>query len=141
MEVKTHHTIDAGLCGRPTELSPGHATVELTCTEIMRADARGLVHGGFVFGVADYAAMLAVNEPTVVLGHADVKFLAPVTTGQALVASAEVTHVDGVKRRVRVRARSGGKLVFMGEFLCIVPSHHILDPKPAKATDSEGGSA
>jgi acyl-coenzyme A thioesterase PaaI-like protein len=44
----------------------------------MAADQRGLVHGGFTFGLADYAAMVAVNDPNVVLGAAEVRFLAPV---------------------------------------------------------------
>jgi len=43
----------------------------------MAADARGLVHGGFTFGLADYAAMLAVNEPTVVLASAQTKLITP----------------------------------------------------------------
>lgn len=32
----------------------------------MAADEYRLVHGGFIFGLADYAVMLAINEPTVV---------------------------------------------------------------------------
>jgi acyl-coenzyme A thioesterase PaaI-like protein len=47
----------------------------------MVVDAHGLVHGGFVFGLADYAAMLAVNDPNVVLGAAEARFLKPVRRG------------------------------------------------------------
>ena len=48
----------------------------------MAADGRGLVHGGFTFGLADFAAMCAVNDPNVVLGAATCKFLAPVQVGR-----------------------------------------------------------
>jgi acyl-coenzyme A thioesterase PaaI-like protein len=48
----------------------------------MAVDDRGLVHGGFVFGLADHAAMLAVNDPNVVLGAASTRFLKPVRVGE-----------------------------------------------------------
>ncbi len=70
MEIKTHLAIDRRLCGEPLELREGFASVELTTTREMEADSSGLVHGGFVFGLADHAAMLAVNHPNVVLGQA-----------------------------------------------------------------------
>jgi acyl-coenzyme A thioesterase PaaI-like protein len=73
----------------------------------MAADDRGLVHGGFVFGLADHAAMLAVNDPFVVLGSAEVRFLRPVVVGERLVAEARVGEVAG--RKSRVRSRCGGR--------------------------------
>jgi len=66
MEQRTHPVVSPELCGRPSALEPGRAVVEFEALESMRADASGLVHGGFVFGLADYAAMLAVNHPHVV---------------------------------------------------------------------------
>ncbi len=74
----------------------------------MAADERGLVHGGFVFGLADYAAMLAVNHPNVVLASAEVRFLKPVVVGERLVAEAWVEETDGRKSRVQVEVRAGG---------------------------------
>jgi hypothetical protein len=67
VNVQTHHGIDRRLCGEPTMIAVDRAVVALTATAEMAADDRGLVHGGFVFGAADYAAMLAVNHPNVVL--------------------------------------------------------------------------
>ena len=63
----THLAIDRRLCGEPLEIAEGSAIVVLVTLPEMAADDRGLVHGGFVFGLADYAAMLAVNDPLVVL--------------------------------------------------------------------------
>ncbi len=74
-EPRTHLAIDRRLSGEPVELEPGRARLELLTTRAMQADERGLVHGGFIFSFADHAAMLAINDPFVVLGAASVKFL------------------------------------------------------------------
>lgn len=127
MDQRTHSKISAALCGTPTELADGRAVVELVPTPDMAADDRGLVHGGFTFGLADYAAMLAVNEPTVVLGGAQMKFLAPVLVGERLEAEAVVDRTDGRKRFVKVTVRRDGTPVLEGELLAVVPATHILD--------------
>ena len=74
MNIQTHKSIDQELCGKPLELGDGHSRVELITTDRMAVDKTGLVHGGFIFGLADYAAMIAVNHPNVVLGASDVRF-------------------------------------------------------------------
>jgi acyl-coenzyme A thioesterase PaaI-like protein len=129
MEQDTHQAVDPGLCGRPSELAPGRAVVEFEALESMRADASGLVHGGFVFGLADYAAMLAVNHPHVVLGAAQVRFSAPVVVGDRLTAVATAQPVDGSKRPVEVEVTRGGQSVFSGTFVCFTPSRHVLEPR------------
>jgi acyl-coenzyme A thioesterase PaaI-like protein len=94
----------------------------------MAADGRGLVHGGFTFGLADYAAMLAVNEPTVVLASAQTKFLGPVVVGDRVEAEAIVDRTDGKKRWVKVIVRRAGVPVLEGEFLAVVLDKHLLEP-------------
>ena len=54
----THLALSPRLCGEARELGAGTARVEWTATDETRADDRGLVHGGFVFGVADHAAIM-----------------------------------------------------------------------------------
>jgi len=127
MEVKTHEKIDPRLCGTPAALERGYSRVQMTASTRMCADASGLVHGGFVFGMADYAAMLAVNHPNVVLGAAEVKFTRPVRTGDLLVAEARVTGSEGKKRLVSVTVHAGGTSVFTGLFTCFVLEKHLLD--------------
>lgn len=126
MEPSTHLRIDPSLCGAPFELAPGRASVRLTTTSAMAADDHGLVHGGFVFGLADYAAMLAVNHPNVVLGAANVRFLRPVVVGEVVVAEATHTGDDGKKKLVTVEVRSGDAVVCRGDFTCFVPHDHVL---------------
>ncbi|HEX5661525.1 MAG TPA: hotdog domain-containing protein [Polyangiales bacterium] len=129
MQPTTHLAISTRLCGTPRALREGSAEVELTASEEMRADARGLVHGGFLFGLADYAAMLAINAPNVVLGSAETRFLAPVVVGESLLATARVTSTDGKKHQVEVHVSRGLDRVFEGNFVCFVPSRHVLEPR------------
>jgi len=132
MEQRTHEQIASHLCGRPVELGAGRARVVLETTAEMAADQRGLVHGGFTFGLADYAAMLAVNEPPVVLASAQVKFLGPVVVGDRVEAEATLERSDGRKRWVRVIARRDGAPVLEAEFVAVVPDRHILDASPSR---------
>lgn len=122
----THLGIDASLCGAPRSLAPGAAEVALTTLPAMAADAEGLVHGGFVFGLADYAAMLAVNHPNVVLGSASSKFLKPVRVGETVVATATRASESGRRHVVAVEVRRGEDVVFTGEFTCFVLDRHVL---------------
>ena len=123
----THLAIDRRLCGRPVALASGRARVELATVSEMAADERGLVHGGFVFGCADYAAMLAVGDPLVVLAGAEVRFLAPVAVGETVIAEARVTGQEGRRREVEVTVERDGTAVFTGTFRCAVPDRHVLD--------------
>jgi acyl-coenzyme A thioesterase PaaI-like protein len=126
MKITTHLKIDAVLCGRPSSVSEGKSRVTLLALENMTADDTGLVHGGFVFGLADYAAMICVNHPNVVLGGAEVKFLRPVKVNDTLVADAVLEQSEGKKRMVRVTVKNSDQKVFEGNFSCFVPDRHVL---------------
>jgi acyl-coenzyme A thioesterase PaaI-like protein len=127
MQPRTHLAIDPRLVGTALELAEGSAQVVLVTLPEMAADERGLVHGGFVFGLADYAAMLAANHPNVVLGSSEVRFLQPVLVGERLVANAVVEETAGKKIRVRAVVRRGEEEVLTGSFLCFTPERHVLE--------------
>ncbi len=129
MELRTHEKIAHELCGRPLDLGAGRARIMLVMSPEMAVDPRGLVHGGFTFGLADHAAMLAVNEPTVVLASAQVRFLGPVIVGDQVEAEAVVERSEGKKRWVRVVVRRDGTPVLEGEFLAVIPDRHILETR------------
>ena len=126
MDINTHKKIDQNLCGKPIEIDEGFSRVELLLTDNMAADESGLVHGGFIFGLADYAAMIAVNHPNVVLGSSDVKFLKPLKKGDTVVAEARVENIAGKKQTVRVTVENNGTKVFEGTFTCFVLDNHLL---------------
>jgi len=126
MEIITHQTIDQSLCGHPLAIENGYSRVELATLSAMSADTSGLVHGGFIFSLADYAAMIAVNHPNVVLGAADVKFLKPVRVGDIVLAEARVQEVQGKKHWVAVSVTQREETVFQGMFTCFVLDKHIM---------------
>lgn len=126
MKIHTHQSIDPSLCGTPLEVSEGVSRVALKTLATMAADESGLVHGGFIFGLADYAAMIAVNHPNVVLGAADVKFLKPVSVGDTVEAKAKVEEVQGKKHWVAVSVVKNEEIFMQGMFTCFVLDQHVL---------------
>jgi len=127
MRPDTHLHIDQRLCGSPHGLASGEAKATLRTVPEMVVDDRGLVHGGFVFGLAAHAAMLAVNDPNVVLGSADMRFLRPVVAGDTLEARARIEHSKGRKHRVKVTVFRGQEAVCDGVLTCFVLPRHVLD--------------
>ena len=127
MQVKTHNRASSSLIGIPVKIEEGISSItELLATENMTVDLQGLVHGGFVFGLADYAAMLAVNSPFVVLGSSQVKFVAPVKVGDMMKAYAKVESVQSRRWVVLVEVKVGELTVLSGSFLCIILDKHVL---------------
>ncbi len=130
LDIKTHTRINQGLCGRPVHIDKGESVVELVCDPTMAVDNSGLVHGGFIFGLADHAAMIAVNHPYVVLYKADVTFSKPAKTGDRLIAKAFVTQEKGKRREVDVVVEREKQTIFSGKFICIIPDRHVLHLPP-----------
>ncbi len=126
MEINTHLNINKKLCGLPVKVEKDYSLVRLDTDETMKVDDSGLIHGGFVFGAADYAAMLAVNHPNVVLGSADVQFIKPIITNDTIYAEAKVISSQNKKRIVSVSARVEDAEVFKGIFTCFVLQEHVL---------------
>lgn len=128
MDLKTHRKASPRLVGRAVSLEEGvEAVAELETVDEMAVDEHGLVHGGFTFSLADYAAMTAVNHPNVVLGEADCRFVAPVKAGETMVARASVRGVEGRRRDVEVEVSVGEKRVFEGIFKCYVLDKHVFE--------------
>lgn len=128
MDSRTHLKASPQLVGTVVELEPGRAVVELHTTPEMAVDEHGLVHGAFAFGAADYAAMLAINEPTVVLGSATSRFLKPVVAGETIRAEARVTASHGRKHHVSATVLRNAEPVLECELTCFVPPKHVLEP-------------
>ena len=126
MNLNTHLNINTSLCGKVVKLDTNYAEVLLHTTQQMSTDSQSLIHGGFIFGAADYAAMSAVNDPYVVLGASSSKFVAPVKVGDAVLCKASVVSEKGKKKVVEVKAYVDWKLVFEGEFTTFVLDKHVL---------------
>ncbi|NNG06672.1 MAG: PaaI family thioesterase [Desulfobacteraceae bacterium] len=127
MKITTHLHISEELCGTPVKIEKDYSLVRLETNEAMKVDDSGLIHGGFIFGAADYAAMLAVNHPNVVLGAAEVQFLKPLRTEDTIYAEAKVIESHKKKRIVSVSVTHENRKVFKGTFTCFVLGKHVLD--------------
>ncbi len=128
MNIKTHEKISNQLVGMPIDVVDGvSATAELIAKNEMVTDSSGLIHGGFTFSLADYAAMIAVNHPNVVLGSAQVKFIAPVRKGETMRANAKVKNTENRKTEVSVEIDVNSRKVFEGIFICYTLEKHVLD--------------
>jgi acyl-coenzyme A thioesterase PaaI-like protein len=127
--LDTHETINRDLCGELIKLERGYAELRLITTSEMIVDNMGLIHGGFIFGAADFAAMACVNERNVVLVGSDCQFLSPVKFGDEVNFVGRVRHKEGRKRNVHVEAFVLDIKVFEGEFKTVVLERHVLKLK------------
>jgi uncharacterized protein (TIGR00369 family) len=124
--IQTHQAINQECFGIPVHLEEGSSRVELLTIKSMAVDETGLVHGGYIFGLADYAAMIAVNHPNVVLGASEVKFIKPVRAGETVIATATAEARQGKKQIVGVTVTRNDEVVFSGSFTCFVLDKHVL---------------
>ena len=127
--LSTHTLINRYLCGDITKHDKGYVEVELTTETDMVADDLGLIHGGFIFGAADFAAMAAVNERNVVLVASECQFFSPVKVGDVVKFKAQVRHQEGRKRNVYVKGFVHDIKVFEGEFMTVITEKHVLKLK------------
>ena len=126
MKLNTHLKIDQTLNGTVIELKKGYAKIALQTTPIMIADKEGLVHGGFIFGAADFCAMASVNDPFVVLAKSEVKFLAPVKMGEVVEFEGTISEEKGNRAIVEVTGSVDDKKVFIGTFYTAILDKHVL---------------
>jgi len=124
--LTTHEEVHADYSGEIQKLEIGYVEIKLVTIKEMLADSLGLIHGGFIFSAADYAAMLAVNERNVVLVACDCQFLSPVKYGDIVYFAAKVRHKEGRKRNVHVTGHVLDIKVFDGEFKTVVTDRHVL---------------
>jgi acyl-coenzyme A thioesterase PaaI-like protein len=122
----THERINQGMCGEIMKHEIGYVELRLETLHEMLADDIGLIHGGFIFSAADYAAMAAVNEKNVVLVASDCQFLSPVKYHDEVNFIAKVRHKEGRKRNVHVEGYVLEIKVFEGEFKTVITDKHIL---------------
>lgn len=77
------------------DVAPGMATATMLTTPTM-ANGHGIVHGGYLFLLADTAFAFACNThgPDAVARHCDITFVRPVAAGEELTAVATEHYRD-----------------------------------------------
>ena len=113
-----------GLGMELVQAGDGAAVVRMPVTEAM-VNGHGMVHGGFVFLVADTAFACACNSrgPVTVAAGADITFLQPARAGDLLEARAQERSAIGRSGIYDVTVTSGGDVIaeFRGRSRVISP--------------------
>lgn len=95
--------LPANVVGEIVEFYNGKIVTKFTPTNRMLMDDNsGMIHAGYVFNAASYAAMAAINKKYSILIAADIKFLAPIELGHEVVFKAKAIQSDMKKCEVKV---------------------------------------
>ena len=127
IDLKTHNLINQSLCGTIEELSDGYAKVRFITTDEMVVDKKGLIHAGFIFCGANFAAMAAVNKPSVVLAVARCNFLSAIALEDEVIFEAHSKQATSRKRTVSVVGTLNGLKIFEADFSVVVLDKHVLN--------------
>jgi len=128
-DLKTHDKIRTNLCGTIIKLDNGYSKTTLQTTKEMVLDDLGLIHSGFIFGAADYAAAVAVNEANVVVIGSRSSFLAPAKLNDLIEFEAKAKFEDSRKREIKVIAKINDIKIYEGIFHAVVLEQHIFKTK------------
>lgn len=125
-ELKTSPNIKLNLSGTVVALEPNHAKTNFFATSEMTTDNEGLVHSGFVFSAASYAALASINETHSIMIGAKIHFYAPTKVGEMVEFDARAHFGESKKREVRVIGKTKDIKVFEGTFQVVVLEDHIF---------------
>jgi len=128
-DLLTHSKIKSSFVGSLTKLEKSISKVALQTTNEMVVDEFGLIHNGFIFGSAEYAAIAAVNQANVVIIGCRAKFFAPAKLGDIIEFEAKGRFEEARKREIKVVGRINEIKVFEGIFQAILLENHILKTK------------
>ena len=95
-------SMPSNIVGELVELYRDKAVVRFRPNERMIMDESKMIHAGFVFNAASFAAMAAINKKYSVLIASDVKFLAPIELGHEITFKAQAIQSDTKKCEVKV---------------------------------------
>jgi acyl-CoA thioesterase len=128
-QTAAHDMFDRDMASRGlgmelVEAGDGDAVVRMRVTDSM-VNGHGMVHGGYVFMVADTAFACACNShgPVAVAAGADITFLQPTRAGDVLEARARERSTSGRNGIYDVTVRCDGDVVaeFRGRSRMISP--------------------
>lgn len=96
-------TLKSDLCGVIIRMSDEEVLIKFTPNEQMVGDENNLIHSGFIFNAANYAAMCLVNQAHSFTIGAEVQFLAPIELEQEMLFLATMKYANDKKYKVLVK--------------------------------------
>ena len=136
-KLKIPKKLRSSFTGDIVELEDGYVKTKFEPTDEMVIDDYKLIHNGFIFNAADFAAMVAVNNPYLVIITSNTKFLAPIELGNVVDFEAKVVHKYARKREIKVIGTVSDIKVFEGLFLVVILDQHILSLKLIREKDED----
>lgn len=94
--------INTDFCGELIRIAENNAEVVFTASSAMLSDNERMIHPGFVFNSASYAALCAINKKNAIIISSEVKFLAPIELGHEVLFKAVALQNGFKKCEVRV---------------------------------------
>ena len=129
LRVRTHVELDPNLVGRVDHLNEDESHTTLNTTKAMHADEERLVHSGFIGSSAEYAALIAVNEPNAMIYSVSSQYFSCARVGEDVTFKATVQHTEGHKRNVTVIGSIESIKVYRANIIVIIPEYHPLKIK------------
>lgn len=103
IELQTCNALKSDICGSIIKITHEEVLTKFIPTKQMISDESNLIHSGFIFNAANYAAMCLVNQPYAITIGAEVEFLAPVEFEQEMMFLATIKQSNNKKFEVLVK--------------------------------------
>lgn len=103
LELKAYTALKADFCGKIIKHSTEEVITHFNPTKQMVCDENNLIHSGFIFSAANYAAMCLINHPNALTIKSEVEFLAPLELDQEMVFLATIKQFNDKKYEINVK--------------------------------------
>lgn len=103
IELLSCTALKSELVGSILKMTYEEVITKFVPTKQMISDESNLIHSGFIFNAANYAAMCLVNQPHAITIGAEVEFLAPVEFEQEMMFLATIKQSNAKKFEISVK--------------------------------------
>ena len=130
-------SINSTLCGGIINMKPNYAKTALVTSDEMVFDDEKLIHGGFIFGAAEWAAHVAINTQYSVTISAKVNLYAPAKVGDLIEFEAQAYFEESKTREIKVVGTIKDIKVFEGTYQVVILEEHIFKLQQKKKINGE----
>jgi acyl-coenzyme A thioesterase PaaI-like protein len=118
--------MDQDFCGTIVKMNEARSEIELVTTGDMVSDKKGLVHSGYLYSSATFAALVALNKPNAVIVSSKMNYLAPISVGSTITIRADVKHRDSKKAIIKITGKMLDLEIMDGEMVAVNLEKHPL---------------
>lgn len=126
VELTLYNELKSDLCGTIIKNDGEEVIVQFETNKQMISDKSNLIHPGFIFNAASYAAMCLVNQQNSLIIKSNVQFLAPLEFGQDVIFTATIQHASSKQYEVFVKGTLLEIKIFEGTFYISILDKEIF---------------